>query len=53
MLSALSVPDEIVIGFFSTVVVSLSAAVIVLWRKTTECDRERKRLAAQKKDESN
>lgn len=50
MFSALSVSDEVVIGFFSAVVFGLTGAVAVLWRQMLECNRDRKRLWEQKQD---
>lgn len=44
MFSVLSVPDEVVIGFFSAVILGLTAAIGALWKRANECDRDRIKL---------
>lgn len=39
MFAALIVPDELVIGFFSAVVLGLVTAVSILFRKLSQCQR--------------
>lgn len=36
MTSLLLVPDEVVISFFTAVILGLSTAVVVLWRQITK-----------------
>lgn len=32
-IAVLEIPDEVVIGFFSSVVIGMATAIVVLWRK--------------------
>lgn len=39
MIAELTIPDEVVIGFFTGVVISQSAAVALLWRRVLELEK--------------
>lgn len=47
MLLVLEVSDEIVIGFFSAVILGMTGANGVLWKRMDECDRDRVKLWAE------
>lgn len=47
MLLVLEVSDEIVIGFFSAVILGRTGAIGVLWKRMDECDRDRVKLWAE------
>lgn len=44
LVGVLTIPDEVVIAFFSAVVIGQSTAIILLWRKLIECDADRARI---------
>lgn len=44
MLGVLTVPDEVVISFFSACVVAQSVAILILWKKQTKCEEDRAEL---------
>lgn len=45
----LQVQDEIVIGFFTAVILGMASAIAVLWRRVMEVERDRDKR--QRKDE--
>lgn len=47
MLLVLQVPDEIVITFFTAVVLGQSTAIVVLWRRVIELERAHRDLKSQ------
>jgi hypothetical protein len=44
MSSVLTVPDEVVVAFFSAVVLGQSTAIVLLWRAVIECNADRARI---------
>lgn len=47
LLAILEVSDEIVIGFFSAVILGMTGAIGVLWKRMDECDKDRVKLWAE------